>query len=85
VIPVPNLEQNNAGAPQPTKGELMEMFPEVKVNDFKRVVYNLLVESFNNPSPNSIVMVRTVSNFRVSLSALLHLRSGEIQRRFQIQ
>jgi len=33
----------------------MALFPPEKVNDFKHVIYNLLVENFNNPQKHSFV------------------------------
>jgi hypothetical protein len=38
----------------------MAMFPPEKVNDFKHVIYNLLVENFNNPQKHSFVQPCTI-------------------------
>jgi len=48
------------GTPQPQHSapynpNAMEAFPMAKVNDFKKVLYNLLVESHNNPGKNNLV------------------------------
>lgn len=51
--PDPNL--------QPQSGrQLMASFPPEKVNDFKHVIYNLLVDNFNNPQKNSFVQPCTL-------------------------
>lgn len=42
-------------APAPYNPNAMEGFPMAKVNDFKKVLYNLLVESHNNPGKSNLV------------------------------
>lgn len=52
---VPNQMMNYPG-----RGQLMQAFPIEKVNDFKHVIYNLLVENHNNPHKSNFVQPCTL-------------------------
>jgi len=43
-----------------TGRQQMALFPPEKVNDFKHVIYNLLVDNFNNPQKHSFVQPCTI-------------------------
>jgi len=60
-IPIPevSLEYNN----QSFAGrQLMQAFPLEKVNDFKHVIYNLLVEYHNNPHKSNFVQTCNIED-----------------------
>jgi hypothetical protein len=52
--PDPNLQ------PQPQGRQLMASFPPEKVNDFKHVIYNLLVDNYNHPTKHTFVQPCTL-------------------------
>jgi len=49
-----------ADPPQEQPHQLMESFPQENLQDFKHVLYNLLVEAHNNPHKDVLVMPYTV-------------------------
>jgi len=54
----------NISAQYPQR-QLMQSFPPEKVNDFKHVIYNLLVENHNNPHKSNFIQPCTIEENNV--------------------
>lgn len=55
------LQLQPTSSPSPPRNEQMDMFPPEKVGDFKHVIYNHLVENYNNASPDVVPFVEPVT------------------------